>query len=64
MKRISFVVGIGVLAGTSFNAAPPKDALAQLREALGGEAVLGAVRSIRARGTIEAKPHDDHFDLA
>ena len=64
MKHIAFVVGIGVFAGASFNAAPPQEALAQLREALGGEAALGAVRSIRARGTIEAKPHDDHFDLA
>jgi hypothetical protein len=64
MKRIVFVLGIGVLAGASFNAAAPQDALAQLREALGGEAALGAVRSIRSRGTIEVKPHDDHFDLA
>ena len=64
MKRIAFAIGIGVLAGASFNAAPSQDALAQFREALGGDAALNAVRTIRVRGKIKVKPYDDHFDIA
>ena len=66
MRRVLVGVAVGLvgLAGARFEAAPPQDALAQLREALGGEAALNAVRTIRARGKIKFKPYDDHFEIA
>ncbi len=53
------ITGISVIPG----AATQPDALARLREALGGEAALGAVRSIRARSTIQRARHKDHVEI-
>src|SRR5688572_7839664 len=69
MKRIAFVIWLGiVLVGTLVSArtpeAPRHEALMLLRAALGGDAALNAVQTIRARGKIKVKPNDDHFDLA
>jgi hypothetical protein len=76
MKRIAFVIGLAVLlVSVRMHGAPSPDALTMLRAALGGDAALGAVKSIRARGTIDRRvlriPEcrssgacDAHFDLA
>ncbi|HUR19522.1 MAG TPA: hypothetical protein VMZ90_01855 [Vicinamibacterales bacterium] len=70
MKRIAFAVGpviiqLGVLLSARTHGAPAKDdALTILRAALGGEVALTAVQTIRARGTIDVEPYDDHFDVA
>src|SRR5687768_15699483 len=80
MKRIAFVIWLGiVLVGTLVSArtpgAPRHGALMMLRAALGGDAALAAVQTIRARGTIDRKlptmsrchssrTCEDHFELA
>src|SRR5687767_8694918 len=44
--------------------ASQQDALARLREALGGEIALSAVRTLRVRSTIDRKRHKDHVEVA
>ena len=39
------------------------DAVTRLREALGGEAAINAIRTIRARGTTDRKPYKDHVEV-
>jgi len=63
MRALIATVAVA-LAVAGVTGAPPQDARAQLREALGGEAVLNGLQTIRARGTIKFKPNDDHFDIA
>lgn len=66
MKRTAFAVGLGIvfLVSARMHGAQTQDALTMLRAALGGDAVLNAVQTIRARGTIDGKPAKDHFELA
>jgi hypothetical protein len=56
----AFITSIGVMHG----AAVQPDALTLLREALGGETALGAVRTVRVHSTISRKPHKDHVEVA
>ena len=56
----AFITGIGAF----HSAASQPDALTRLREALGGETALSAIRTIRARGTIDRKPDKDNIEIA
>jgi hypothetical protein len=64
MKRTvvmaAFITGVGALHG----AASQPDALARLRDALGGETALSAVRTLRVRSTIDRQPHKDNVEVA
>ena len=65
MKRTALVVGlVVVLVSARPRGAPAQDALTLLRSALGGDAAIAAVQTIRARGTIDKKPYKDHFEIA
>jgi hypothetical protein len=71
MKRNAIVVAFGIsiaawIGGSTavtLGAAAQADALARLREAIGGDAAINAVRSIRARSTIKRQPHKDHVEI-
>jgi hypothetical protein len=56
----AFITSIGVIQTPAFQ----PDALTLLREALGGEATLSAVRTVRVRSTISRKPHKDYVEVA
>jgi hypothetical protein len=60
----AFITGIGAVHGAASQAASQPDALTRLREALGGETALSAIRSIRARGTIDRSPDKDNIEIA
>ena len=64
MRRAALVAGVFVLVTATPKGATEQDALARLRLALGGEAALGDVQTIRARGIIANKPLTNHFDIA
>ena len=80
MKRIAFVAGLvivqlGVLVSAQTPGPSTQDAFTMLRAALGGDTALGAVQTIRARGTVDPPQHKTsrcqqsricqaHFELA
>jgi hypothetical protein len=63
MTRTAVAAGLVVFLGVQPHAAPQPEALARLRTALGGDAALSAVRTLRVRGTIDARPHTDHIEI-
>jgi hypothetical protein len=63
MKQAALVAGLVVLLGVHPAGAPPQDAVARLRHALGGHAALSAIQTIRAKGTLPATPEKGYFEM-
>jgi hypothetical protein len=60
---IALVLGTGAIPVASLPSGSQADALTRLREALGGEAAISAIQTIRARGTTDRKPYKDHIEI-
>lgn len=60
---IALVLGSWAIPVASLQTDRQPEALTRLREALGGESALSAVRTIRARGTTDRKPYKDHVEI-
>ena len=60
---LALALGTWAIPVAALHPSGQPDALTRLREALGGDAAISAVRTIRARGTTDRKPYKDHVEI-